>query len=245
MSAWAISTLTRVIRDLDRFQDGRIIPYDVLDAFVVSLELVYRELIAQQTYDGTDTNLQEASKLVRNTLSTLATMKDQERCGIRRNVTCPPTVQLQRFGRPKFDIQYEQLSYLLENRFTVRQIADMLAVSERTVYRRMSHFSLSVRAHYADISDHYLDRIVHEIHIQFPMCGNVQMQGHLLARGLRVQQLRVRESQRRVDPEGCSMRRLFTINRRQYSVPAPRSLWHIDGNHKLVRYSSLCMLARL
>lgn len=236
----------RVIRDLDRFQDGRIIPYDVLDAFVVSLELVYRELIAYQTFaTAADDNIQEASELVRSTLSTLATLRDKQQCSSVRSVANPPTVRIHRFGRPSFDIQYEQLSYLLENRFTVHQIADMLAVSERTVYRRMSHFSLSVRAHYAAISDDYLDRLVREISIQYPMCGNSQMQGHLLARGLRIQQLRVRESQRRVDPEGCYMRRLFTINRRQYSVPAPRSLWHIDGNHKLIRYILYTILSVL
>ena len=32
------------------------------------------------------------------------------------------------------------------------------------------------------------------------------------------------------------MRRLSTINRRVYQVPGPKSLYHIDGNHKLIRY---------
>lgn len=64
------------------------------------------------------------------------------------------------------------------------------------------------------------------------------MIGHLTSRGFRIQQLRVRESMRRVDPEGTIARRLFTINRRVYSVPSPLSLWHIDGNHKLIRLAS-------
>ena len=62
------------------------------------------------------------------------------------------------------------------------------------------------------------------------------MQGHLLSRGYRVQQNRIRESQRRVDPEGAIIRRLHVLNRREYSVPSPRSLYHIDGHHKLIRY---------
>ena len=111
----------------------------------------------------------------------------------------------------------------------------MLAVSERTIYRRMSDFSLSVRAQYVSLSDDELDHLVYEIHCQFPTCGNVQMQGHLFAQGYRVQQVRVRESLRRIDPEGCIIRRLNVINRRQYRVPGPRSLWHIAGNHKLIR----------
>ncbi|MED6270247.1 hypothetical protein CHARACLAT_008255 [Characodon lateralis] len=29
---------------------------------------------------------------------------------------------------------------------------------------------------------------------------------------------------------------LRTVQRRRYSVPAPNSLWHIDGSHKLIRW---------
>ena len=91
-------------------------------------------------------------------------------------------------GRLRFDINYEQLSYLLENRFTVRQISGILGVSQRTVYRRMNEFSLSVHMQYSNISDDDLDVIVHSIQNTFPMCGNLQMQGHLLSRGIRLQQ---------------------------------------------------------
>ena len=108
-------------------------------------------------------------------------------------------------------------------------MAEMLDVSLRTVRRRLSEYRISISAQYSTVSD---DQLVAEIQQQFPLCGNRQMLGHLLARGLRVQQIRVREgsgAQRRVDPEGSVMRRLRTINRRSYCVVAPRSLWHIDG----------------
>ncbi|AWP19659.1 Hypothetical protein SMAX5B_013248, partial [Scophthalmus maximus] len=51
---------------------------------------------------------------------------------------------------------------------------------------------------------------------------------------------RVLESLRRLDPEGVVMRRLSlrTIRRRCYSVPAPNSVWHIDGHHKLILFKS-------
>lgn len=50
---------------------------------------------------------------------------------------------------------------------------------------------------------------------------------------------RVQECMRRVDPQGVLMRslQLNPRRRRKYSVPAPNSLWHIDGNHKLIRYA--------
>ena len=47
---------------------------------------------------------------------------------------------------------------------------------------------------------------------------------------------RVREIQRQVDPAGSVLRQLRTINRRQYQVDGPGALWHIDGNHKLIRF---------
>lgn len=49
---------------------------------------------------------------------------------------------------------------------------------------------------------------------------------------------RVQESMGRVDSQGVLLRtlQLNPRRRRRYSVPAPNSLWHIDGNHKLIRY---------
>jgi len=82
----------------------------------------------------------------------------------------------------------------------------------------MSEFNLSVISLYSELTDDQLDGIVEEIQLQFPTCGNKQMIGHLQSCGLRIHQHRVRESQRRVDPEGSVMRRLRTIHRRQYCV---------------------------
>ena len=54
----------------------------------------------------------------------------------------------------------------------------------------------------------------------------------LVSQGIRVQRARLRNSLKRVDRVG---RRLRSINRRVYNVRSPLSLWHMDGNHKLVR----------
>lgn len=62
------------------------------------------------------------------------------------------------------------------------------------------------------------------------------MQGHLLHEGHRVQQYRVRDSLFRIDPEGISIRWASTVQRRTYTVPSLLALWHIDGNHKLIRW---------
>ena len=121
----------------------------------------------------------------------------------------------------------------MENHFSVPQMSSIIGVSVRTIERRLSTYGISIRETYANITDTELQSIVASIQTEHPMCGNRQMRGHLLARGFRVQQVRIWEAQRSVDPEGSLMRRLQTINRRHYSVPGLRSLYHIDGNHKL------------
>ena len=60
--------------------------------------------------------------------------------------------------------------------------------------------------------------------------------GYLSNLGLRVQRWRVRDSLIRIDPDGTTGQQLASfVPRRVYSVKAPRSLYHIDGNHKLRR----------
>ena len=51
-----------------------------------------------------------------------------------------------------------------------------------------------------------------------------------------VQRSRLRASIQRVDPNTIALRRRETIRRRVYCVDGPNNLWHIDGNHKLIRW---------
>ena len=147
-------------------------------------------------------------------------------------------------GRPKINITKEQLEFMLEYKFTVPQISKMLNVSTSTIARRLHDYGLSTSTLYARINDQELDGIIREISAENVNCGYKRMQGFLVARGLHVQQRRVRCSMRRIDPEGVLARtlQLNTVARRQYHVPSPLSLWHIDGNHKLIRYSKLKQL---
>ena len=43
------------------------------------------------------------------------------------------------------------------------------------------------------------------------------------------------------DPVGVALNWSQAITRRTYSVPTPNSLWHIDSNHKLIRYPMLLL----
>lgn len=223
-----VTSLMSLSADLSSLGDGTVVPCDVLDSFEHALERVYRELVAYEILAGGAITQQqiEAIDLVRMAMHIVRVTAEPSSSSPHRSIR----------GRPRFIITREQLESLMEANFTVPQIAHMLAVSVSTVRRRMDLYNLSIRATYACISDQELDDCVREISGMFPMCGSKQMAGHLLARGFRVQQRRIRESQRRVDPEGVMMRRLTVTQRRHYNVCAPLSLYHIDGNHKLIRY---------
>ena len=229
---WAACIVREVIDILLRFQDGREIPEDLLDGAVMKLELAYRELVGLDIVGGLCLEQQQACESVRVAVANLRDIGDRN-YAVSEYVPC--VCEGGGVGRPRFDIPREQLEALIETHFTAPQMAGMLGVSVRTVRRRMSEFNLSIRSQYAELTDSELDRIVVEIHQQFPTCGNRQLQGYLVSRGLRVQQNRIKEAQRRIDPEGSIMRRLSVMHRRSYNVPAPRSLYHIDGNHKLIR----------
>ena len=131
-------------------------------------------------------------------------------------------------GRPHLEVPYEQLSFLIENRFSVLKLLTWLVYQ----YGPFQWIWI-ISSQYASITILELDAMVSEIQHQFPMCGNRQMQGHFLSRGNDVQQSHIRESQQRVDPDRAIIRHLHVLNGRKYLVPSPCSRYHIDGHHKV------------
>ncbi len=77
--------------------------------------------------------------------------------------------------------------------------------------------------------------IVSEIKCDFPDIGQTMLKGILDSRGIYVPTTRLRDCLSEVDPVNTALRWTLPISRRVYSVPHANSLWHIDGNHKLVR----------
>ena len=70
-STWAVDTLRRLSTELLSYQDGRRTTSDVLD---LSLELVYRDLLIQQTY-GLDYSGEQACDFVRQSLLSVQEMQ--------------------------------------------------------------------------------------------------------------------------------------------------------------------------
>lgn len=142
-------------------------------------------------------------------------------------------------GRPRYSILRDQLEFLVDRRFSVIDIATLLGVSVRTIERCLFEFGLSVRSTYSCIDNGELDQMIHNILTEFPNTRYRRMTGFLMSRGLRIQQCRIREAMRRVNPAGVILRalELWTIHRSRYQVYGPLALWHIDGNHELIKVS--------
>jgi hypothetical protein len=138
-------------------------------------------------------------------------------------------------GRPRFEIPREQLEYLVSYDFSFVDIAKALGVSVSTINRRAREYGISVRERQTVITNEELDTVVLGIKAEFPNAGYRRVHSQLMVRNIKVPQLSVREAMHRCDPEGVAMRWLSITPRAQYSVHGPLSLWHIDGNHKLIR----------
>ncbi|CAB4029285.1 uncharacterized protein LOC110050550, partial [Paramuricea clavata] len=144
------------------------------------------------------------------------------------------THRTNRPGRPKYDITKNQLEFLRSKHFSWVSIAKLLHVSTRTLRRRK--IELGIDDNFSAISEEELTRTMEDIIKITPNIGQSRMVGALRARGLNIQRHRVRECLRRIDPVGTALRWNPRIYRRKYQVPHPNALWHMDGNHKLIRW---------
>ncbi|CAG2220793.1 unnamed protein product [Mytilus edulis] len=138
-------------------------------------------------------------------------------------------------GAPKFDIDKLTLDSLLDCGFQISDIAKLLLVSERTIYRRMAQFGLSKQG-FSEIDDGDLERVVSETIKDFPMCGEQMLRQLLRTKGLKIQRWRLRDCIHEIDSSGVRARKAGRLHRRTYNVMAPNHLWHIDTNHKLIRW---------
>jgi AraC-like DNA-binding protein len=222
------ATLSSLIRQIENISGGN----DNLDGILYRLDWLYNSIVRYFQAQGQIRIHESVITLVGNAYDILAQNS--------QNLPHPYTVEQisnGRRGRPKLNISQDQLQFLLERGFTITDISQMLGVSVRTVERRLHNFGLSATEFFSNIDDASLDRTIHRILQDFPSFGYRRMKGALVSRGIKVQQARIQEAMRRVNPEGVLLRALAinTVNRRKYQVYGPLALWHVDGNHKLIR----------
>ena len=110
-------------------------------------------------------------------------------------------------GRPCYDIDLDRATELHNMELSWQQIASAMGISRQTLY---NHFIASgrstARRPFTDISDDDLNILVRDITGQHPLAGSVNMRGHLESIGVHVPLNRVKESLRKVDPIGVSLR---------------------------------------
>lgn len=138
-------------------------------------------------------------------------------------------------GRPSKSVSADDIKPLLDLKVPIAVIAKRLGISRSTLFNKMKVFGLEPPK-YSGVAKKDLTSHIQSIKKDHPNCGEKVVSGHLRSRGLHVQRAKVREIIREVDSERVEARRRRALKRREYSVPCPLFLWHVDGNHKLIRY---------
>ncbi|XP_051980555.1 uncharacterized protein LOC127641639 [Xyrauchen texanus] len=139
-------------------------------------------------------------------------------------------------GRPAIQITRDQIEFLMKQGHTVKRMARMLGCSSSFLYKRSKLLGVSIRSRMSGVDDEELENVVRRLQCQYPNTGNEMMRALLVAEGLRVSRHRVREMLVRINPAAAARRWSSTVARRVYHVPCPNSLWHIDGNMRLIRW---------
>ena len=132
-------------------------------------------------------------------------------------------------GRPRLPVNRENLQLLMSMRFNWDDISTILGPSTRTLQRRAKEWDIPT---YTDFTASEIDDLITLILNELPNAGEVLIMGCLFSQWYRIQREKVRQSIHRL--RGTEPH--HHIYRRTYSVPGPNYLWHIDGNHKLIRY---------
>jgi hypothetical protein len=146
-----------------------------------------------------------------------------------------PQMSQSECGPPKFRIPKDVLENLIDEGFAISKIAKLLSVSESTIFRRMRQYSISKNI-FSTCNEDELDASVGPLIKDYPFCGE-NILGQMLRKiGIKVQRWRLRESMHHLDVSGINERKKGRLQRRVYNVQGVNHLWHVDTNHKLIRW---------
>ena len=138
-------------------------------------------------------------------------------------------------GRPSIEISKDDILFLKGLDYSWTKIASILGISRSTLYRRLEEFNIDSNA-YTDITESQLDELLRDVKCTNPNAGEVIVKGILMNRGIKVTREVLRAAIHRVVHEKTAERRSSVVNRRIYCAPHPNSVWHIDANHKMIRW---------
>ena len=86
------------------------------------------------------------------------------------------------------------------------------------------------------LPDNELNTLVTNYSQGQPRRGEITIASHVATSGFKVPRQQLRECIHRVDPEGVEERSRKPIKRKVYYSHGPHHDWHMDGNHKLIRW---------
>ena len=132
-------------------------------------------------------------------------------------------------------IPKSQLENFLKLKNPIAAIAREFDVSRHLIYKAIQEYQIEYEK-FTSESQPEIETAVVASKQQHANAGEAIIQGHLSSMGVHVQRHKIRRAIHAVDPEGVEERKQKPIKRRVYSVPCPNYIWHIDGNHKLVRW---------
>ena len=121
-----------------------------------------------------------------------------------------------------------------DRNISMTKLSEALRIDRHTLQRNMADSGIS-RA-FTELEDEVLDGLLQVFKLEKPDSGFRYALGFLRNHRIRLQQRRVIQSLRRVDPIGRILRERRTVPRRKYHVARPNSLWHCDGHHKLIAW---------
>ena len=137
-------------------------------------------------------------------------------------------------GRPRIKINKAQLIFLREFDFFWTEIARIMGISHRTLIERRHELGLVGIDRY--LNDDELASVIQDIMNENSNIGQKRMLVAIRLRRYSVQQRRIREMMRILDPQGRALRWYGFVYRRAYRVSSPNTLWHINSCRKLIRW---------
>ena len=142
-------------------------------------------------------------------------------------------------GRPCVAIVQEKIEFLRDLHLSWEKIASLFGVCRKTLYNIRSSYGMiesNDSFNFTTISDEQLCEKAMKIKHDMPEIGYNMLRGVLRAQGIHVSISRVQQCLSQIDPVNTALRWATPTSRRQYTVPYPNFIWHLDGNHKLIRY---------
>ncbi|XP_041857363.1 uncharacterized protein LOC121650109 [Melanotaenia boesemani] len=147
-----------------------------------------------------------------------------------------PRIHSGRRGQPAIKVTRDQITFLMNQGNTVKQMAKILGCSSSFLYKTTKTLGVSVRTRFSTLENAELEAHVRRLQAQYPNSGYEMMRALLKADGFFVQRWKVREMLALVNPTATARRWSCAVARRVYYTPYPNSLWHIDGNMRLIRW---------